>query len=184
MNLGSTVGVVGFSSGNISVDTAILGVSGLRATDGAFHDRPGRSFDAGADDRVRPPQHCRSRRFEVWLQCLRSNRPAQCDRHSSHRYLTFAAAATAAGSSSPSMGNIGKAIQSLGKSATMMQSRNSIINYIALVDLGVVSPRPGLRSLALTAPPSQERPLSDNAPEDAVYLVSATDGEGELSGIG
>jgi DeoR/GlpR family transcriptional regulator of sugar metabolism len=34
MNLGSTVGVVGFSSGNISVDTAILGVSGLTATDG------------------------------------------------------------------------------------------------------------------------------------------------------
>jgi DeoR family fructose operon transcriptional repressor len=34
MNLGSTVGSVGFSSGNISVDTAILGVSGLTATDG------------------------------------------------------------------------------------------------------------------------------------------------------
>lgn len=34
MNLGSTVGSVGFSSGNISVDTAILGVSGLTGTDG------------------------------------------------------------------------------------------------------------------------------------------------------
>jgi DeoR family transcriptional regulator, fructose operon transcriptional repressor len=34
MNLGSTVGSVGFSSGSISVDTAILGVSGLTATGG------------------------------------------------------------------------------------------------------------------------------------------------------
>jgi DeoR family transcriptional regulator, fructose operon transcriptional repressor len=34
MNLGSTVGSVGFSSGNISVDTAVLGVSGLTSTDG------------------------------------------------------------------------------------------------------------------------------------------------------
>jgi DeoR/GlpR family transcriptional regulator of sugar metabolism len=33
-NLGSTVGNVGFSSGNISVDTAVLGVSGVTATDG------------------------------------------------------------------------------------------------------------------------------------------------------
>ena len=34
MNLGSTVGSVGFSSGNISVDTAVLGISGLTETDG------------------------------------------------------------------------------------------------------------------------------------------------------
>jgi DeoR/GlpR family transcriptional regulator of sugar metabolism len=34
MNLGSTVGAVGFGSGNISVYTAILGVSGLTATEG------------------------------------------------------------------------------------------------------------------------------------------------------
>lgn len=34
MNLGSTVGFVGFSSGTFSVDTAILGVSGLTAIDG------------------------------------------------------------------------------------------------------------------------------------------------------
>jgi DeoR family fructose operon transcriptional repressor len=34
MKLGSTVGFVGFNSGNISVDTAILGVSGLTAKDG------------------------------------------------------------------------------------------------------------------------------------------------------
>jgi len=34
MNLGSTVGSVGFSSGTISVDTAVLGVSGLTSTDG------------------------------------------------------------------------------------------------------------------------------------------------------
>jgi DeoR/GlpR family transcriptional regulator of sugar metabolism len=32
--LGSTVGFVGFKSGNISVDTAVLGVSGLDAKDG------------------------------------------------------------------------------------------------------------------------------------------------------
>lgn len=34
MNLSSTVGFVGFRSGNISVDTAIIGVSGLTAKDG------------------------------------------------------------------------------------------------------------------------------------------------------
>jgi DeoR family transcriptional regulator, fructose operon transcriptional repressor len=34
INLGSTVGAVGFGSGNISVDTAILGVSGLTAMEG------------------------------------------------------------------------------------------------------------------------------------------------------
>jgi DeoR/GlpR family transcriptional regulator of sugar metabolism len=34
MNLGSTVGSVGFSSGNISVDTAVLGISGLTETNG------------------------------------------------------------------------------------------------------------------------------------------------------
>jgi DeoR/GlpR family transcriptional regulator of sugar metabolism len=34
MKLGSTVGFVGFRSGNISVDTAIIGVSGLNAKDG------------------------------------------------------------------------------------------------------------------------------------------------------
>jgi len=34
VNLGSTVGSVGFSSGNINVDTAVLGVSGLTSTDG------------------------------------------------------------------------------------------------------------------------------------------------------
>jgi DeoR/GlpR family transcriptional regulator of sugar metabolism len=33
-NLGSTVGTVGFNSGNISVDTAVLGVTGLTATEG------------------------------------------------------------------------------------------------------------------------------------------------------
>jgi DeoR/GlpR family transcriptional regulator of sugar metabolism len=33
-NLGSTVGSVGFSSGTINVDTAVLGVSGLTSTDG------------------------------------------------------------------------------------------------------------------------------------------------------
>jgi DeoR/GlpR family transcriptional regulator of sugar metabolism len=33
-NLGSTVGSVGFNSGNISVDTAVLGVTGLTATEG------------------------------------------------------------------------------------------------------------------------------------------------------
>jgi DeoR family transcriptional regulator, fructose operon transcriptional repressor len=33
-NLGSTVGSVGFNSGSISVDTAVLGVSGLTATEG------------------------------------------------------------------------------------------------------------------------------------------------------
>jgi len=33
-NLGSTVGAVGFNSGNISVDTAVLGVTGLTATEG------------------------------------------------------------------------------------------------------------------------------------------------------
>jgi DeoR family transcriptional regulator, fructose operon transcriptional repressor len=34
MNLGSTVGSVGFNSGTISVDTAVLGVSGLTSTNG------------------------------------------------------------------------------------------------------------------------------------------------------
>jgi DeoR/GlpR family transcriptional regulator of sugar metabolism len=34
MNLASTVGFVGFKSANITVDTAIIGVSGLTATDG------------------------------------------------------------------------------------------------------------------------------------------------------
>jgi DeoR/GlpR family transcriptional regulator of sugar metabolism len=34
MDFGSTVGPVGFNSGNINVDTAIIGVSGLTATDG------------------------------------------------------------------------------------------------------------------------------------------------------
>jgi DeoR family transcriptional regulator, fructose operon transcriptional repressor len=34
MNLASTVGFVGFRSGNISVDTAVIGVSGLNAKDG------------------------------------------------------------------------------------------------------------------------------------------------------
>jgi Transcriptional regulators of sugar metabolism len=34
MNLGSTVGSVGFNSGAISVDTAVLGVSGLTSTEG------------------------------------------------------------------------------------------------------------------------------------------------------
>lgn len=34
ISLGSTVGPVGFSSGTVSVDTAILGVSGLTANDG------------------------------------------------------------------------------------------------------------------------------------------------------
>jgi DeoR family transcriptional regulator, fructose operon transcriptional repressor len=34
MNLSSTVGFVGFRSGNISVDTAIIGVSGLTAKNG------------------------------------------------------------------------------------------------------------------------------------------------------
>jgi len=34
MNLRSTVGAVGFGSGDISVDTAITGVSGLTATEG------------------------------------------------------------------------------------------------------------------------------------------------------
>jgi DeoR family transcriptional regulator, fructose operon transcriptional repressor len=34
LDLGSTVGVVGFSSGSIRVDTAIIGVSGLTAKDG------------------------------------------------------------------------------------------------------------------------------------------------------
>jgi DeoR/GlpR family transcriptional regulator of sugar metabolism len=34
MNLGSTVGSVGFSSGTISVDTAVLGISGLTETNG------------------------------------------------------------------------------------------------------------------------------------------------------
>jgi DeoR/GlpR family transcriptional regulator of sugar metabolism len=33
-NLGSTVGAVGFASGNVSVDTAVLGVTGLTATGG------------------------------------------------------------------------------------------------------------------------------------------------------
>jgi DeoR family glycerol-3-phosphate regulon repressor/DeoR family fructose operon transcriptional repressor len=33
-NLGSTVGSVGFTSGNISVDTAVLGVTGLTAAEG------------------------------------------------------------------------------------------------------------------------------------------------------
>src|SRR5580692_1190018 len=33
-NLGSTVGAVGFNSGNISVDTAVLGVTGLTAAEG------------------------------------------------------------------------------------------------------------------------------------------------------
>ena len=33
-NLGSTVGVVGFASGNISVDTAVLGMTGLTAAGG------------------------------------------------------------------------------------------------------------------------------------------------------
>ena len=34
LSLGSTVGSVGFSSGTVSVDTAVLGVSGLTSTDG------------------------------------------------------------------------------------------------------------------------------------------------------
>jgi len=40
MNLAATVGPVGFSSGSISVDTAILGVSGLTASDGLSTTRP------------------------------------------------------------------------------------------------------------------------------------------------
>jgi DeoR/GlpR family transcriptional regulator of sugar metabolism len=40
MNLGATVGPVGFSSISISVDTAILGVSGLTATNGLSTTRP------------------------------------------------------------------------------------------------------------------------------------------------
>jgi hypothetical protein len=40
INLAATVGPVGFSSGSISVDTAVLGVSGLTATDGLSTTRP------------------------------------------------------------------------------------------------------------------------------------------------
>jgi len=40
MNMGTTVGPVGFSSGSINVDTAILGVSGLTAANGITTTRP------------------------------------------------------------------------------------------------------------------------------------------------
>src|SRR5260370_8361263 len=40
MSLGATVGPVGFSSGNLRVDTAILGVSGLTVDNGLSTTRP------------------------------------------------------------------------------------------------------------------------------------------------
>jgi DeoR/GlpR family transcriptional regulator of sugar metabolism len=40
MSLGATVGPVGFSSGNLRVDTAVLGVSGLTADNGLSTTRP------------------------------------------------------------------------------------------------------------------------------------------------